>query len=71
MHTMFIDTEEHGQVIINHNSDYSGNLIVTWRDLNSGNIKNVELPAAIFVAINRAATRDDLLNEIVGFIENL
>lgn len=59
MHTTRVETEEVGEVIVQHNGDWSGMAIVTWQDSDDGPRHEARVPGYVLVACAREkAVRD-------------
>lgn len=71
MHTLLVQTDEHGVVIINHNADFSGDVHVAWTDGYTKKNKEVWLPGALLLAISKEAAQENIKSELISFIENL
>lgn len=70
-----------GEVVVNHNADWSGEAIVTFEDPSGrkstypdpvvGGWIELRLPGPLLVALGRQAATAHLKDEIVRFVENL
>jgi hypothetical protein len=84
MHATFIKLATMGEVTISHNSDWSGEAIVSWYDPplrddefvgQSGvpsprdRIRQVRIPGEILIAISAAAASKQIRNDLINFME--
>jgi hypothetical protein len=85
MHSTTIKLKTMGEVTISHNSDWSGEAIVTWFDpplapneylAQSGmpsprdRLREVRLPGKLLLAVSAAAAQKRLRDDVIGFLEN-
>lgn len=59
MHTTIVETEEVGEVVVQHNGDWSGMATLTWQNADDGPRHEVRVPAYVLAACAREkAVRD-------------
>lgn len=69
MNTIEHPTSDYGIVKIHHNSDWSGNVTVSWWE--GDYKKEAVLPGALLLAIRNRATINLMKRKLVEFIENM
>lgn len=70
MHYLGFGNYKYGEIGINHNSDWSGNAIIDYRDEN-GNPVKVEIPGELLLVIGREAALKDFVGRTVEFLESM
>lgn len=79
MHTSTYDLEGYdGPVRVHHNGDWSGDVIVTWKDKVFGSwdtqkkeMQEAKIPGALFVALALPVTQDMVGRALESFAERL
>lgn len=62
-HTLTITTDEYGEVTLNHNSDWSGLVEITWID-EENEQQRVWLPGALLISLGYEAAADKIREAI-------
>lgn len=69
MHTTKVQTKTHGEVLVLHNSDWSGMAVVHWKS--DGETIQAALPGEMLVAMSRAAALTAVRSAVVDAIEGM
>lgn len=67
MHSLTIEVKGVGEVIINHNGDWSGDALIVWAD----GKERREMPAAIFLEISKRSAIAVMRDRLISFLEQL
>ena len=67
MHGLTLQVEGIGQVIVNHNGDWSGDVLLIWDE----GRERREIPAAILLAISKESSFNMLRDRLISFLEDL
>lgn len=76
MHSMHLKIEGHADPVnVHHNGDWSGEVKVDYQPLDfagdpEGPRVEVEIPAALFVAVAGVAVKAKLVSDVVAFVED-
>lgn len=68
MHTMRVDSSEHGEIIVNHNGDWSGTVRVKWNEQDQ--VKEVWLPGVVLLAVGLEAMKDKVKSKLIAILED-
>lgn len=68
MHTLKIKTDEFGNVCVNHNGDWSGEVFVSWRDEDDVE-KRVELPGKLLLTLGGNCAAESLRSTVINAVE--
>lgn len=69
-HSKFRIGREKQPVVVNHNSDWSGDVQIVFNN-DLGEHKEVWIPGLLLLELGKAAATEDLKNKMVAFIEDL
>ena len=59
-----------GEIWVNHNSDWSGEAYVSWRDVD-GKETTVTVPGRLFIELSRKASRELIAGRLIAFLEQM
>lgn len=70
MHLSEYSVTGYGPVYVNHNSDYSGDAIVSWTD-SSGDRKQVAIPGNLLLEIGKDAAVTHVRDRVIDALERM
>lgn len=67
MHTLILNTKKHGEVVVAHNGDWSGDVTVGWKKGDKDYA--VRMPAEVFIQVSRGVAVEALRVSVISHIE--
>lgn len=67
MHTTSFQVEGHGEVLVAHNADWSGDATIIYKS--GKKQKRVDLPGGLLQALGMEAARDKIRDGLISYLE--